>query len=72
MSKDQVLIQVEIEKDIGHIRCPYCLKPSGVALSYSDRSNNPWWNTSNFDSYIKRMHKDLPHFDSEIDCEYFF
>lgn len=72
MSTDQVLIRVEIEKEGANLMCPYCLKSSSVTLSYSERSTKPWWNTSNFDSHVQRIHKDVPHFDSDICCKFNF
>lgn len=72
MSTDQLLfqIQIELDEEVAHIRCPYCFKSSSVALSYSERPNKPWWNTSNFNSHVQRIHKDLSDFDSGKDCEY--
>lgn len=70
MSTNQDLIQVEInmKEEVAHIKCPYCLKASSVCLSYSDSSNKPWWNTSNFDRHVQQIHEDFPNV--ETDCEY--
>lgn len=46
------------ENLVASITCPYCSKCIGVAHSSAERPSGivsqPWWNTSNFDSHLKK------------------
>lgn len=67
---DAIRVEVDLPNEFAHIFCPLCSKPFSVSLSFKERSNAPWWNTSNFHRHVVQIHGNHINFGTEDVCEY--